>query len=87
MIEHITSRDFTDAQRLFHGRGHAYSGLSHVNIDWLAPVILITLYQAVDADWLMQQANTLKALIPQCQSVQAQHRYEKFSPTQLLLGE
>ncbi len=87
MIEHITSRDFTDAQRLFHGRGHAYQDLSHVNVDWLAPVILITLYQAVDSEWLMSQAVALRALIPQCKSVQVQHRYEKFSPTQLLLGD
>ena len=87
MIEHITSNDFTDAQRLFHGRGHAYQDLSHINVDWLSPVVLITLYQAVDTDWLMQQAKALKDLIPPCESVQVQHRYEKFAPTQLLLGD
>lgn len=87
MKEYITSTDFTDAQRLFHGRGHAYPNLSHVNVDWLSPVILITLYQAVDNDWLMEQAKALKELIPQCRSVQAQHRYEKFAPTVVLLGE
>ena len=48
MIEHISTTNFTDCQRLFHGRGHAYKNLSHVNVDWLSPVILITLYQAVD---------------------------------------
>ncbi|KGJ91154.1 class I SAM-dependent methyltransferase [Colwellia psychrerythraea] len=87
MIEHITSTDFTDAQRLFHGRGHVYPNLSHVNVDWLSPVILITLYQAVDSKWLAEQASALKALIQNCRSVQVQHRYEKFSPTELLLGE
>jgi len=87
MIEHITSTDFTDAQRLFHGRGHAYPNLSHVNVDWLSPVILITLYQAVNRDWLVEQATSLKALIKTCRSVQVQHRYEKFAPTELLLGE
>jgi len=87
MIEHITSLDFTDAQRLFHGRGHAYPNLSHVNVDWLSPVVLITLYLAVDEDWLMHQANALKALIPECKSVQVQHRYQKFAPTELLLGD
>lgn len=87
MIEHIISTDFTDAQRLFHGRGHAYPDLSHVNVDWLSPVILITLYQAVDTDWLMSQAKALKALVQGCRSVQVQHRYEKFSPTALLIGE
>lgn len=87
MIEHITASDFTDAQRLFHGRGHAYPNLSHVNVDWLSPVILITLYQAVDSDWLGKQALALKALISDCRSVQVQHRYEKFAPTNILLGE
>ncbi len=87
MIEHITSTDFTDAQRLFHGRGHAYPNLSHINVDWLSPVILITLYQAVDSEWLMRQAEAFKVLIKECRSVQVQHRYEKFSPTELLLGD
>lgn len=87
MIEFITSTDFTDAQRLFHGRGHAYPNLSHVNVDWLSPVILITLYQAVDSEWLALQASLLKDMIKECRSVQVQHRYEKFSPTELLLGE
>lgn len=87
MIEHITSRDFTDAQRLFHGRGHAYKALNHVNVDWLPPVILITLYQAVEPEWLNTQACALKALIPECKSVQVQHRYEKYAPTQILVGD
>ena len=62
MIEHITATDFTDCQRLFHGRGHGYENLSHVNVDWLSPVILITLYQAVDEDWLLAQAQALQLL-------------------------
>jgi 23S rRNA (cytosine1962-C5)-methyltransferase len=87
MIEHITPIDFTDCQRLFHGRGHAYENLSHVNVDWFSPVILITLYQAVDESWLLSQAHALKTLTSDCQSVQVQRRYEKFAPTQVLLGE
>jgi len=87
MIEHITANNFTDCQRLFHGRGHAYENLSHVNVDWLSPVILITLYQAVDESWLLVQAKALQALISECSSVQVQRRYEKFAPTQVLLGE
>ena len=74
MIEHITATDFTDAQRLFHGRGHVYPNLSHVNVDWLSPVIPITLYQAVDSKWLAEQANALKALVKECRSLQVQHR-------------
>ena len=87
MIEHISATDFIDCQRLFHGRGHAYDNLSHVNVDWLSPVILITLYQAVDENWLLTQAKALQALTSECKSVQVQRRYEKFAPTQVLLGE
>lgn len=87
MIKHITANNFTDCQRLFHGRGHAYENLSHVNVDWLSPVILITLYQVVDEDWLLTQAKALQGLISECRSVQVQRRYEKFAPTEVLLGE
>jgi len=87
MIEHINAINFTDCQRLFHGRGHAYENLSHVNVDWLSPVVLITLYQAVDEEWLLTQAQALQVLTSECRSVQVQRRYEKFAPTQVLLGE
>lgn len=87
MLDYISVSDFSDCQRLFHGRGHSYQGLSHVNVDWLPPVMLITLYQAVEQDWLITQAQALQALTPLCRSVQVQHRYEKLAPTQVLLGE
>jgi 23S rRNA (cytosine1962-C5)-methyltransferase len=87
MIEHIKPIDLPDCQRLFHGRGHAYENLSHVNVDWLSPVILITLYQAVNDEWLLAQAQALQKLIVDCRSVQVQRRYEKFAPTEVLLGE
>ena len=87
IIEHISATHFTDCQRLFHGRGHAYEHLSHVNVDWLSPVILITLYHAVDETWLLTQAIALKALTDDCKSVQVQRRYEKYAPTECLLGD
>ncbi|MCI2284956.1 class I SAM-dependent methyltransferase [Colwellia sp. MSW7] len=87
MLNYIVATDFTDCQRLFHGRGHAYENLSHVNVDWLSPVILITLYQVVDEAWLLAQAQALHDLTPLCKSVQVQRRYEKFAPTQVLVGD
>lgn len=87
MIEHINVIDFTDCQRIFHGRGHAYENLSHVNVDWFSPVILITLYEAVEESWLLTQAKALQQLTNECRSVQVQRRYEKFAPTQVLLGD
>lgn len=87
MIEYITSRDFSECQRLFHGRGHYYKDLAHINVDWLSPVIFITLYQSCDESWLLNQAQVLFELIPECRSVQVQRRYEKMAPTQVLVGE
>lgn len=87
MIEFITATDFTQCQRLFHGRGHAYETLAHVNVDWLPPVVLITLYQEVDENWLQQQALALQEYVPQCRSVQVQYRSRQLAPTQVLLGE
>ena len=87
MLKYITTSDFSDCQRLFHGRGHTYSNLSHVNVDWFSPVILITLYQEVDAQWLLDQAQQLMKLTTECTSVQVQYRSRKFAPTEVLLGD
>ncbi len=87
MIEHIANQNLTDAQRLFHGRGHAYPELHHINVDWLSPAVLITLYEAVDVQWLNDQAMQLKRKVKGCLSVLVQHRYQKLAPTELLLGE
>ncbi len=87
MIDFITATDFTECQRLFHGRGHAYENLTHVNIDWLPPVILITLYEEVERRWLLTQAQLLQQRIPSCRSVQVQYRCRKMAPSEVLLGE
>jgi len=80
-------RKLTDCQRLFHGRGHAYQGLEHVNVDWFSPVVLITLYQEVDESWLAEQVVTIRTLLPECLSIQVQYRSRKFAPSALLWGE
>jgi 23S rRNA (cytosine1962-C5)-methyltransferase len=77
----------TDCQRLFHGRGHAYPELSHVNVDWFSPVVLITLYQEVDEAWLSEQVSAIQVLIPECVSIQVQFRSRKFAPSEVLWGE
>ena len=83
----LTPDKLLQAQRLFHGRGHAYEGLCHVTVDWLPPVILITLFAPesrteIDglADWLVSQ-------IPSCKSVQIQHRYELKGPIDVIRGD
>lgn len=79
--------DFSQACRLFHGRGHAYENLSHLCIDWLSPIVLITLYQAETDSSVTALAQALADKIPLAQSVQVQYRYEKNAPIEVVLGE
>ncbi|MEN8170404.1 MAG: class I SAM-dependent methyltransferase [Pseudomonadota bacterium] len=74
-------------RRLFHGRGHAYPGLEHVNIDWLPPVALITLYREEGLAGLDEIADSLMRKLPDCRSVQVQYRFRPRAPVELLLGD
>jgi 23S rRNA (cytosine1962-C5)-methyltransferase len=75
------------AQRLFHGRGHAYEGLYHVTVDWLPPVILITLFAPEPASEIDGLADWLLSQIPSCKSVQLQHRNELKGPIDVIRGD
>ena len=89
LIEHIEfpqNEGADECQRLFHGRGHAYEGLEYVNIDWLPPVILITVYKEVDTQALQDLATSLQENIPGCESVQVQYRSRALAPFELLHG-
>jgi len=74
-------------QRLFHGRGHAYQGWEHINIDWLPPVVLITVYKEESKERLLDIADQLKVNIPASRSVQVQYRCRAKAPIELLLGD
>lgn len=82
-----TAGNSNQAQRLFHGRGHAYQGLSHVTIDWLPPVVLITLFASESSENINNLADYLMIALPDCKSVQLQHRYESFGPIDVVRGE
>jgi len=75
------------AQRLFHGRGHAYNNLHHVTIDWLPPVILITLFSPEDDCEVLALADYLHGQLPNCKSIQVQKRHELAGPINTLKGE
>jgi len=87
MIEFQFYDHSNQCQRLFHGRGHAYEDLSHVNIDWFAPVVLITLYQEVTEDWLSSLVEDIRAQINDCKSIQVQYRCRQQAPIETLWGE
>jgi len=87
-IDFITKPvDLIETQRLFHGRGHAYPGLEHVNIDWIAPAIIVTLYAEVERDWLETLCSQLADLFPECENLQVQYRCRPRGPFEQMKGE
>ncbi len=79
--------ELLQTQRLFHGRGHAYKGLNHITIDWLPPVILITLFAPEPREDIEMLANALLEKLPSCKSVQLQHRYLSPGPVEIIHGK
>ncbi|NOQ64077.1 MAG: methyltransferase [Methyloprofundus sp.] len=75
------------AQRLFHGRGHAYPDLHHVTIDWLPPVALITLFATEPTNAIENLADYLQSVLPSCRSIQVQHRHQLSGPIELIRGD
>lgn len=74
-------------RRVFHGRGHLYEGLEHINIDWFAPVLLITAYaELASHDELLSLVK--KADIEnQIQAVVLQARHIKGAPAEVIHGQ
>ena len=75
------------AQRLFHGRGHAYKGLEHVTIDCLFPVVLITLFKPEPLKAIKALSDYLVSVLPNIKSIQLQHRYKLAGPIDIIWGE
>lgn len=89
IIEAIGTHPFhpssTEALRLFHGRGHCYEGLAHINVDLLGSLLLISLYQPETAEALAPLVDAARAQgIP---GVAVQHRYQQSGPVEWLRGE
>ena len=91
LLKHLllptTALRLSQAQRLFHGRGHAFKDLHHVTIDWLPPVILITLFAPELEPDIKELADKLQQLLPECQSIQLQYRYKKLGPIEVISGK
>lgn len=87
MLQHIKFNQLgQEAQRLFHGRGHAYKGYEHVCVDWFNPAALITLYQAEDEQTVQHWAVELSQQILACEAVYVQYRYLPQAPVDCLHG-
>lgn len=68
----------TSPQRLFHGRGGRYAALTFVNVDWLCPILLVTLYEQQSDTWESQLFEAVIKSAPEAmQTVIVQRRYQK----------
>ena len=87
VIQHVKFSG-KEPKRLFHGRGGLYPGLEAVNVDWLCPVLLVTLYNEVENDWLDALLKALVDASPlDMQSIVVQRRYLKPAVFETLYGE
>lgn len=82
---HGLNRPDADARRLFHGRGHCFSGLEFINVDFLPPLVLITLYDDCE-DERLQQLTDFCSRQPPVESVVVQRRYLPQAPTEIVYG-
>jgi len=96
ILEHINWQDVAspsknELQRLLHGRGFRFPEYTYINIDWLAPVVLIILYKEVETSWLHALSKKLLEKMGELdftvKSVQVQYRCRDFAPTEVLYGE
>lgn len=86
MFENIRLPQGLEAQRLFHGRGHAWQGYEHVCIDWYNALALITLYRESDDDWIQQLSQWLTDNAG-ATAVVVQYRCRQGAPFQCRIGE
>jgi 23S rRNA (cytosine1962-C5)-methyltransferase len=83
----------SEIRRLFHGRGRCWPGLEQLTADWLAQQLVVSLFKAVDEDFIQQLRDGLLELSrrscwEQCggKSIVIQHRYEQGAPMEVLWG-
>jgi len=78
-----------DACRLFHGRGRTFAGYEHLSIDYFHPVVLITLFADVEADWLQGLCEKIRLRVqPEgVTAIAVQERHRDGAPLRTIWGE
>lgn len=88
-LDRITPEQMTEeSQRLFHGRGHCYQGLEFINVDWLKPSVLVTLYQPLEPSHSQDFLNRLTShpLMSNSENIIMQHRYHRDNSFEVIKG-
>jgi 23S rRNA (cytosine1962-C5)-methyltransferase len=90
-FEHIESelaKAPNELRRLFHGRGHHWSGLEQLTCDWLQGQLIVSLFKSVDEMFLADLKSGLRALaLKECwleksgSCIVIQHRYTDGAPS------
>lgn len=76
-----------ESRRLFHGRGHCFTGLDDLVIDYYPPVVLVILYRERPEEWLKELTELLLTALPTApQGILLQERFRSGAPSRLLHG-
>lgn len=85
IIQHLPEAD--ESRRLFHGRGHCFTGYEDLLIDYFPPVVMVTLYRERPQAWLEELVKMLINTLPENpRAVLLQERFLANGPCRLLQG-
>ncbi len=76
-----------ETRRIFHGRGHCFPGLEHLNVDWYPPVLLLAFHDEPEHLELLLQELLAADALRQLKSVVVQKRLRHRADAELLWGE
>ncbi len=82
----------TDAQeclRVFHGRGHCFTGLEFLTVDWFPSLVWVCLFSEPDSEWMNSFFSQLRLVAKTTQfngTIQVQHRYLPSCPVDVIEG-
>nr|WP_235869194.1 class I SAM-dependent methyltransferase [Veronia nyctiphanis] len=82
-----------EARRLFHGRGRCYEGLEQLTVDWLKPVLLVSIFKEQEdsfyaslSEMLLVFASSPKWKEAGGEHILVQHRDRIDSPSEVVVG-
>lgn len=76
-----------ESRRLFHGRGHCFTGYEDLLIDWFSPLVLVSLYAQKDERWLSQLVMLLQKELSGVETILLQERFLADGPIRVLAGQ